>query len=137
MGNAEYMKTYNQKPSRKKRHRQESAVRYESEEGRTYERQKARTLENRFSHAKHNATKRNKEWALTFDQYKEIAVNPCYYCNIIFTSTGSGLDRKNNDLGYVQGNIVSCCGSCNRRRSKSMDSEIFKQQNIENGRWKD
>jgi hypothetical protein len=134
---SEYMKVYNQKPARKKKHRQQSAERYETKEGRDYEYAKARTPEIRFAHGRHNAGKRGKEWLISFEEYCEIIKEKCYACNVTVVTSGSGLDRISNDRGYEVGNVLSCCSTCNRRRSKSMSAVEFAEQSKANGRWVD
>lgn len=51
---------------------------------------------------------------------------PCEYCGIsesqerknrLFTFKHNGLDRVNNDLGYIESNVVSCCITCNKGKS--------------------
>ncbi len=32
----------------------------------------------------------------------------------------TGIDRKNNAKGYVNGNVVSCCGVCNSIKGKHL-----------------
>lgn len=84
--------------------------------------------ERRFSTAKSMAKKRKHDWTLTLEQYIELIKDPCYYCEGFFGQTlkGSGLDRKNNELGYEVNNCLSCCGFCNRLRSNVMTVEECK-----------
>lgn len=114
---------------------------YHSEEGNKKEYKRRRTPEARYAKARHDAGRRfsgAKEFTLTLEQYKEIISQNCYYCNTnVSQFTGSGLDRMDNEQGYILGNVVSCCPSCNQRRSKSMSSEEFLRQTILNGYRKD
>jgi len=45
---------------------------------------------------------------------KELAISlmmqPCYYCN---KENSNGLDRKENNKGHTETNVVSCCEKCN------------------------
>ena len=63
---------------------------------------------------------------------------PCYYCGVIggntftinrFGTTESyaynGIDRLNNDIGYILGNVVPCCGACNKAK-QCMSEDEFK-----------
>jgi len=61
----------------------------------------------------HKAIDRDIMCALTYDQYVEIRNEPCYYCKKAFVGSGFGVDRLLNNLGYILGNVVSCCGTCN------------------------
>ena len=73
---------------------------------------------------KKNAKSNGREYKLTEEQFKEITQKDCYYCgakpdnvrknkynngNYIY----NGIDRIDNNKGYVTGNIVPCCKICN------------------------
>jgi len=85
-----------------------------------------KTLKGRFSILKSASKKRNKELAITFDQYSEEVIKPCFYCQDYFrkneVGTGCGLDRVDNTKGYLIDNIVSCCAHCNY-----LKGEIYSQ----------
>lgn len=90
---------------------------------------------NRFALAKHSAESRGKEFVISFDEYTKEIVKPCFYCNDILVDesshsgakgTGIGLDRIDSSLGYVSGNIVRCCGTCNRIKGNNLTSEETK-----------
>jgi len=65
------------------------------------------------------------EFKLSVDQYKNLVLNNCYYCDAIPqknpTASGlkrknifvNGIDRINSNLGYLLENCVSCCTNCN------------------------
>lgn len=63
------------------------------------------------------AVQRGHAWALTAEQYAELTAQPCHSCG---GSTGSscGLDRIDNALGYMDGNVRPCCGPCNVARQR-------------------
>lgn len=63
---------------------------------------------------KFNAEKRGLEWVLTDDQAALLVMSPCAYCG----DQGSlekpvGIDRVDNDRGYLLDNAVACCTMCN------------------------
>ncbi len=77
---------------------------------------------------KFNAEYRNIEWSLDEEFFRWITQQPCCYCGIepyqIYQprrKTGgyvfNGIDRVNNDAGYVQENCAPCCGVCNFMKS--------------------
>lgn len=115
--------------------------RYERDDVKEAEHKRRRTPDQRFVKARHDASKRAsgaKEFSLTFVEYIDIINGRCEYCNSdISQEAGSGLDRIDNDKGYILGNVNPCCSNCNRRRGKSMSAEEFKRQNILNGYWKE
>ncbi len=66
----------------------------------------------RFATALRKACSRNKVWQLSFDEWACQIMKPCHYCGGSL-GIGVGLDRKNNDIGYILTNTVPCCGTCN------------------------
>lgn len=79
----------------------------------------------RFDKAKSNATlKREKEWNLTFEEYKDLISKPCTYCEKdISQEKGCGLDRLDNNMGYNINNVVPCCKACNSARNTHFTAE--------------
>ncbi len=89
---------------------------------------------------KHAAFKRNIEFKLTLDKFKELTYENCIYCGLVpqqiitpRKSTGgsdwgdykyNGIDRTNNSIGYVENNCVSCCKDCNYAK-KQMPLNYF------------
>lgn len=72
-----------------------------------------------------DACKKNIPFDFTFDQFKNIVCNPCYYCGIIEADKGfNGIDRKNSHVGYETENCVSCCKMCNNMKG-SLDDVCF------------
>ena len=105
---------------------------------------------------KRAAKRRNLEFNLTREQIKELTQQNCYYCGetpkqISINNSDkligkgeewskyiyNGIDRKDNDKGYIIENCVPCCKICNRAKSvmfieefknwiKKIYSNIFK-----------
>lgn len=74
----------------------------------------SRTPGARFQLGKAGAKKRGISWELTLEQYRVLILqNKCHYCDSNLSETGCGLDRTNNNLGYILSNVVPCCGRCN------------------------
>lgn len=68
------------------------------------------------------AKERNLVFELTLNETLTLALQNCFYCNKspsrnIITKGGNikanGIDRVDNDVGYVLTNCVSCCKECN------------------------
>ena len=66
-------------------------------------------------------------WDLTLEQYRSLVTADCHYCgqppnqkpqgSRMPTGTyRNGIDRVDNDKGYIPDNCVSCCVSCNRAK---------------------
>jgi hypothetical protein len=83
---------------------------------------------------------RNIDLTLSFEQYSGIIQNPCFYCGekseIEISENedrqyNNGIDRKNNAIGYVFDNCVSCCKMCNyMKHSLSVDVFIHRIKHI-------
>ncbi len=74
-----------------------------------------------------SADKRGYEFALTENRVREITSQACYYCgaepDVLMDHPasngpyiGNGIDRGDNDQGYIPGNVVACCKHCNRAK---------------------
>lgn len=72
--------------------------------------------------AKNGAKKRKLEWHLTFEQYDELTNQPCYYCG---TTEAIGIDRIDNQVGYLAENSRPCCGTCNRAKHTTGEEEFI------------
>jgi hypothetical protein len=78
------------------------------------------------------AIKKDLEFLLTLQDYEQFISQKCYYCEKKNTQIHTnGIDRKNNTIGYILENCISCCGECNYMKSNLSDIEFIKQcQNI-------
>lgn len=89
-----------------------------------------------------SAVKRGIEWRLSPEEFLQIVKKDCTYCNDpprIYNSKPNygkgktvktlmnGIDRKDSSLGYITGNVVPCCGTCNRMKM-AMDESDFRFQ---------
>lgn len=84
-------------------------------------------LKKRLSHARDIARSRNYFCNITDEQFISYWNSPCTYCQkSILKETGIGLDRINNDIGYVATNVVPCCGVCNKIRNVHLTHEEMK-----------
>lgn len=70
----------------------------------------------KFNSYKKNAKKRNLNWDLSFEEFKQFWQQSCIYCGDDIETIG--LDRIDNSIGYVKDNIVSCCFHCNFMKKK-------------------
>jgi hypothetical protein len=66
------------------------------------------------------AVKRKLAYSLSRDEFMSFWKKPCVYCGDDIETVG--LDRIDNLQGYIVGNVVACCATCNRMKSDmSMD----------------
>ena len=82
-----------------------------------------------------NAKNRGYSFDLDEERFRKLITDTCSYCGcapeaVVNTRSGygsflyNGLDRVNNDLGYVEGNVVACCKLCNLAK-KDLDLPVF------------
>ena len=77
----------------------------------------ARRPHYRYQRLKHQSKTRGIELQITFLEWRELtAQEECFYDQSPLPPTSHGLDRLDNQKGYVIGNVVPCCTSCNRRK---------------------
>ena len=94
-----------------------------------------------FKRYKATAEQRDLDFALSFDEVVRLTSSPCTYCGIPPTQLSTydesisadarahaayhynGIDRVDNALGYIAGNVVPCCKICNiAKRDLSKES---------------
>lgn len=83
----------------------------------------------RFSNLKARAKKKGTAFNITFAEYVAITSLPCFYCNNKFCKPsiyGSGLDKVVNNLGYINGNVVSCGEYCNKIKNDFLTADEAK-----------
>jgi hypothetical protein len=85
------------------------------------------TVKHRLMYAKTQAKKRKLSFELTQNVYGSIIAKPCHYCEAdLSKSMGICLDRLNDELGYLESNVVPCCGSCNKGRNSLFTPQEWK-----------
>lgn len=77
----------------------------------------------RYIKAKCTARRKNMEWNISKPDYANFMRKPCEYCNKTLHLYGIGLDRLDNNKGYVISNVVPCCAACNRIRCDNLTPE--------------
>lgn len=77
-----------------------------------------------------NAKRRGYSWQLTTDEAIALLGQACFYCGASPQSNGkngikkNGIDRKNNEMGYLPENCVPCCWRCNYLKGDSSYDEF-------------
>ncbi len=87
------------------------------------ERYERYTQASRYSAAKTHARRKGKEFNISKSDYLELISKKCTYCGGTLPLHGIALDRLDNSKGYVIGNVVSCCTTCNRIRGDHLSFE--------------
>ena len=99
---------------------------YTKEHGPKYE----KTPKRRFAATKWQSSKRGLEFSITLEEFISETEKPCVYCNNLLgekSTYASGLDRKNNAIGYITDNICSCCWVCNSIKGEHLSFEEMKE----------
>jgi hypothetical protein len=81
------------------------------------------SFNNLYTSYQHGAKTRGIYWEIDKDLFRIIVGQKCFYCGIEplqknISSRGdvfvyNGIDRYDNSIGYIDGNVVACCGQCN------------------------
>ncbi len=61
-------------------------------------------------------------FSLNLEDFVGFWARPCTYCKIPIETIG--IDRVHNELGYIVGNVTSCCSICNSMKGK-LDANEF------------
>jgi len=91
-----------------------------------------------YESAKGGALNRTLPWEITKETFRAVVSQDCYYCGIKPAMrkwrrkqnggfVGHGIDRVDNNKGYVEGNIVPCCAKCNRMKLDHPQKEFLAQ----------
>jgi len=83
------------------------------------------TVHGMFLHTKRGARDRGINFEITEDFVGHLTDQNCRYCGTETTTTcRNGIDRLDNAIGYIETNVVSCCGTCNSMK-KCLDPRTF------------
>lgn len=87
---------------------------------------------------KSGARKRNIEYSLSFEQFKDIVQDNCFWCNAspplkmpkgermpTLPAPANGIDRLDNSIGYVYANCVASCQMCNVAKNNHSEKEFL------------
>ncbi len=87
---------------------------------------------------KYDALRKNRAFELDTELFRVLTSSNCHYCNAVparvrrtrkndVTLLYNGVDRKDNNIGYVESNCVSCCTECNYRKKRKSYDEFVKE----------
>lgn len=76
---------------------------------------------------KRTANYKNLEFTITYDDYVNIVDKDCHYCGTIQEKGFNGIDRKDQTMGYLLDNCVSCCKMCNYIKGSCSDEVFIKR----------
>jgi hypothetical protein len=80
---------------------------------------------------KRDIESRNREFNVDINSFTKLVTARCYYCGAApFKKTHvgkkfrNGIDRINNNLGYIDNNMIPSCWNCNKMKGK-LNQDIF------------
>lgn len=121
--NSEYRKTHREQGNERQRRwraqnkelnlRQQRAARSKNpEKYREITKRFRNSVKGRFQTYRESARRRRYDFTLSMSLFAELIGACCHYCH----GKGGGIDRVNNDIGYVPSNCLPCCQICNRMK---------------------
>jgi hypothetical protein len=63
-----------------------------------------------------SAVKRGYPFELTIEEFTFLVTKPCYYCGYFKKGEVVGIDRFDNEQGYILSNCRPCCEECNHMK---------------------
>lgn len=106
----------------------EKLLKYESARPARERNYKAEAFTNKhviWNHYVKGAQKRGINFALPKTRFNELILQPCFYCNHKKEGEVNGIDRLDNNLGYQEDNVVSCCETCNIMKGSQHPQEFI------------
>lgn len=91
-----------------------------------------------YRYYKTNAEKRNYKFELSEKEFRNLVNDSCFYCGIKPSqivrrpqNNGdfiyNGIDRVDNNKGYITNNCVACCGICNNMKKVLTQKDFISQ----------
>jgi len=77
----------------------------------------------RYGYYRVGAKRRNHSFNISFELFKTLIQQPCYYCGD--DGIQMGIDRINNKVGYETANVRSCCPKCNVAKHNLSEEEFY------------
>ena len=75
-------------------------------------------------HRRYRLLKRQAGRCISYDAYCQIVgPNVCSYCGGPLGLKGVGIDRRDSNKGYIKGNVVACCGTCNNLKGTYLSQQ--------------
>jgi 5-methylcytosine-specific restriction endonuclease McrA len=108
----------------------EKLKKYEAERKNTRQERnyKAEAFKNKYviwNHYVKSAQKRGIDFTLPKPIFNELIVKPCFYCTYIKDDEVNGIDRIDNNRGYIEDNVVTCCQFCNLAKGTQHPQEFI------------
>lgn len=64
-------------------------------------------------------------FTITETDFERLAILPCYYCGFYSKTRLNGIDRIDNNKGYIIDNCITCCKMCNIIKNSQHPNEFL------------
>lgn len=78
-----------------------------------------------WNHYVKGSKKRGIDFKLTKELFNSLIIQKCFYCNYINDGEVNGIDRIDNNKGYLKENVVTCCEACNIAKGSQHPQEFI------------
>lgn len=82
-----------------------------------------KTFLGKYTQYKFDAKYHNRKFELSEIDFGYLVSSPCHYCGKIQGNL-NGVDRIDSSKGYIEGNCVPCCTSCNTAKMTESEKEF-------------
>jgi hypothetical protein len=97
-------------------------------QGRTFPECFANHNASSYEHYRHRASTKGMDFEITKEDYILLIAGDCFMCGKQKSEEHTnGIDRMDNNKGYIQGNINSCCYECNIMKKNYDYDEIMRK----------
>jgi len=80
-----------------------------------------------YTYSRH-ASEKGLSFDITLEQFEDITGKECFYCGeFSHFKEFTGIDRVDNEEGYLLDNIVPCCEFCNRAKLNYAQEEFLRK----------
>jgi hypothetical protein len=80
---------------------------------RNFKAERFKNIERIYTEYVRNAVLKGRSFKLTLEQVGSLVTSPCAYCHTFIEGEAIGIDRVDNNRGYVMTNVVPACANCN------------------------
>jgi hypothetical protein len=78
-----------------------------------------------WNHYVKGAKKRGIHFAISKTLFESLIMKPCFYCDDKKEGEVHGIDRVDNQKGYIEENVVPCCETCNVLKGSQHPQEFI------------
>lgn len=78
-----------------------------------------------WNHYIKGAKRRGLDFTLLKIHFESLLIQPCFYCGHDVANQINGIDRVDNQKGYIEENVVPCCETCNVLKGSQHPQEFI------------